>query len=159
MAKRIIKLGQQSTVQVETCMWTLFWNGKIVLRFKISKKRGCFSTCSIIVSLTQKLPQRSSRKYISFRIYKVSEEYLSSEKLPSRYIENALNLVEGGSGTFYNAREVSLYWLYRWISKHISGDPILWCSRGQLLHCATYPRLWCWERVPPENLDQLKMEL
>ena len=58
------------------------------------------------MSLTQKLPQRSSRKYISFRIYKVSEEYLSSEKLPARYIENALNLVEGGSGTFYNAREV-----------------------------------------------------
>ena len=58
------------------------------------------------MSLTQKLPQRSSRKYISFRIYKVSEEHLSSEKLPARYIENALNLVEGGSGTFYNAREV-----------------------------------------------------
>ena len=40
------------------------------------------------------------------RIYRVSEEYLTSDRLPSRYIDNAFNLVEGGSGTFYPSREV-----------------------------------------------------
>ena len=64
------------------------------------------------MSLTQKLPQRSSKTYISLRIYKVSEEYLTSDRLPSRYIDNAFNLVEDGSGTFYPSREV-IYQHYR----------------------------------------------
>ena len=83
------------------------WLHKIVWRFKVTKIRGSYPTCSIIVSLTQKLPQRSSKAYISFRIYKVSEEFLTADRLPSRYIDNAFNLVEGGSGTFYPSREVN----------------------------------------------------
>ena len=79
---------------------------ELYFRFTLSNKRDKFNTCSVVISLAQKLSARKEEKSIGFRVYRLSAEDNREPLLGPRFIDNAVNLVKT-SGAFINLREVN----------------------------------------------------
>jgi len=75
-------------------------------RMKISNKRDYSDSCSVIISLTQKVTKRKEDRSIGFRVYNVKPDLVNKPTLAPNYINSASNIHEK-SGAFINYREVT----------------------------------------------------